>query len=546
LIHGLYSLPLVNCHELLGNRESNLGFGLSNAGSRLQCQCQYGLQTESNNSTTTSISSTTASTADQKRKMPTRTAVLTDTTNTGIDSSSAYLTSSLTSLSRSRSSNNLIVRTYKQATQLYLTRRFREAWHVLGTIVRGSEGQEGEENVHSNNYNVGNEDGGGGGDLSPAPVAQSSRGTRTKVWVFYLSLIHAVVELGAEEGGREFGGTENWRSIAKKAREGTVWGEIVARGYGGQEGEVDAEVVVNLATLLLGHMVDQRANQTRLETFLASSEDVAAGNSMSGYDGVSTPMSSHSVSPKALQARVKVLELYALHVLPEVGEWEYAREFVEGCGSLDEERKEGFLAALDGLREEREGLKRREVELQEQREREVQEEKMRRQQEDERRRAEEERLKVEREKQQKKERDAAAAAAAAANASANSINANANNSDTRGNTLSKNGSNGNNSNNNTRPNQPSRSARKPTPSSSQNNPAASANLLTRLTSLAHHLRHNLLGGSSLLSARLLMFIFAFILLASRRDMRVRLRRALAEGWDKVRRTVGMGVKVSYV
>jgi len=476
--------------------------------------------------------------------MPTRTAVLTDTTNTGIDtSSSAYLTSSLTSLSRSRSSNNLIVRTYKQATQLYLTRRFREAWHVLGTIVRGSEGQEGEENVHSNNYNVGNEDGGGGGgDLSPAPVAQSSRGTRTKVWVFYLSLIHAVVELGAEEGGREFGGTENWRSIAKKAREGTVWGEIVARGYGGQEGEVDAEVVVNLATLLLGHMVDQRANQTRLETFLASSEDVAAGNLMGGYDGVSTPMSSHSVSPKALQARVKVLELYALHVLPEVGEWEYAREFVEGCGSLDEERKEGFLAALDGLREEREGLKRREVELQEQREREVQEEKMRREQADERRRAEEERLKVEREKQQKKERDAAAAAAA--NASANSINANANNSDTRGNTLSNNGNNSNN--NNTRPNQPSRSARKPTPSSSQNNPAASANLLTRLTSLAHHLRHNLLGGSSLLSARLLMFIFAFILLASRRDMRVRLRRALAEGWDKVRRTVGMGVKVSYV
>ena len=290
--------------------------------------------------------------------MPTRTAVLTDTTNDPITSSSAYLSSSLTSLSRSRSSNNLIVRTYKQATQLYLTRRFREAWDVLGTIVRGTEGAEGEEET-INNSNDDDE-----ANLSPAPVAQSSRGTRTKVWVFYLSLIHAVVELGAEEGARVFGSTNKWRSIARKAREGTVWGEIVARGYGGQEGEVDAEVVVNLATLLLGHMVDQRANQARLETFLASSEDVAAGSLMGGYDGVSTPMSSHSVSPKALQARVKVLELYALHVLPEVGEWEYAREFVEGCGSLDEERKEGFLAALDGLREEREGLKRREVELQ--------------------------------------------------------------------------------------------------------------------------------------------------------------------------------------
>ena len=235
-----------------------------------------------------------------------------------------------------------------------------------------------------------------------------------------------------------------------------------------------------------------------------------------------------------------MLELYALHVLPEVGEWEYAREFVEGCGSLDEERKEGFLAALDGLREEREGLKRREVELQEQREREVLEEKMRREQEDERRRVEEEKVKREREIQQKKERDAAAAP---------TINANNNTGESRPNTLSNNGNgNGNGNGNNTHPNQPSRSARKPTPSSSQNNPATAnaATLLTRLTSLAHHLRHNLLGGPSLLSARLLMFIFAFILLASRRDMRVRLRRALAEGWDKVRRTVGMGVKVSYV
>jgi hypothetical protein len=462
--------------------------------------------------------------------MPTRTAVLTDTTNDPATSSSAYLSSSLTSLSRSRSSNNLIVRTYKNATQLYLTRRFCEAWDVLGTIVKGSGGVEGEEENTNNSNDEGN--------LSPAPVAQSSRGTRTKVWVFYLSLIHAVVELGAEQGSREFGSTDRWRSIARKAREGTVWGEIVARGYGGQEGEVDAEVVVNLATLLLGHMVDQRANQARLETFLASSEDVAAGSLMGGYDGVSTPMSSHSVSPKALQARVKVLELYALHVLPEVGEWGYAREFVEGCGSLDEERKEGFLAALDGLREEREGLKRREVELQEQREREVLEEKTRREQQDERRRVEEERVKRERELQQKKERDAAAAAA-----SSNALNTNNNSGESRAN------GSGNNINN-TRPNQPSRSARKPAPSSSQNNStaatASTATLLTRLTSLAHHLRHNLLGGHSLLSARLLMFIFAFILLASRRDMRVRLRRALAEGWDKIRRTVGMGVKVSYV
>lgn len=443
-----------------------------------------------------------------------------DTAHPSADS--AYLSSSLSSLSRSRSSNNLIVRTYKQATQLYLTRRFRESWDVLETIVNPDfdgngeaegQGQEGQEH-------------------GIAPVAQSSRGTRTKVWVFYLSLIHAVTEMGPEDGGREFGSADAWRAIAKKAREGTAWEEIVNRGYAGQEGEVDAEVVVNLATLLLGHMPDQKMNQARLEGFLASSEDV--GGAL-GYDGVSTPMSTHSSSPKALQARIKVLELYALHVLPEVGEWDYAREFVEGCGNLDEERKEAFLLALEGLKEEREGLKRREVELQEQRERELQEA-LRRKEREEKKRVEE----AERERQRHEQQQRDQAAKTAANTASNN---NSNNNESRPSALSNNGSNTNSnaSNGHTR-GQPSRPARKTSSNSQQ--PANAATLLTRLTSMAHHLRHNV--GPSLLNARLLMFLFAFLILASRRGIRVRLRRTLADGWDKVRRTVGMGVKVSYV
>jgi hypothetical protein len=454
--------------------------------------------------------------------MPSRTALYNDPS---APSDSAYLSSSLSSLSRSRSSNNLIVRTYKQATQLYLTRRFREAWDVLETIVHA--GSQDDEENDGQNHGI-------------APVAQSSRGTRTKVWVFYLSLIHAVVEMGAEDGAREFGGADAWRAVARKAREGLAWEEIVGRGYAGQEGEVDAEVVVNLATLLLGHMPDQRANQARLESYLASSED--AGAVAGYYDGVSTPMSTHSSSPKALQARVKVLELYALHVLPEVGEWEYAKEFVEGCGNLDEERKEAFLAALEGLKEEREGLKRREVELQEQRDREAQEE-LRRREQIEQKRIEEAEHERQRHLQQQKE-TAAKTASNTATAAASSSNV-----EPRTSALSNNSNSNSNSNSNTTPNgharggQPSRSARKP-PSNPQQPAANAATLLTRLTSLAHHLRHSV--GPSLLNARLLMFFFAFLLLAARRDVRVRLRRALADGWDKVRRTVGMGVKVSYV
>jgi hypothetical protein len=133
--------------------------------------------------------------------MPSR--VYGDVLDTAPSSDSAYLSSSLSSLSRSRSSNNLIVRTYKQATQLYLTRRFREAWDVLETIV------------NTDSQDEANEDGEGHGI---APVAQSSRGTRTKVWVFYLSLIHAVTEMGAEDGAKEFGGADAWRAVARHGK----------------------------------------------------------------------------------------------------------------------------------------------------------------------------------------------------------------------------------------------------------------------------------------------------------------------------------------
>jgi hypothetical protein len=154
-------------------------------------------------------------------------------------------------------------------------------------------------------------------------------------------------------------------------------------------------------------------------------------------------------------------------------------------------------------------LKRREVELQELREKEAQEEIRRREREMEEKRRVEEKLRLE---QQSQRENAAKTAASEPRTSALS-NSTTNNHNTRG-------------------NPPSRSARKPP---SQPAPTT-ATLLTRLTSLAHHLRQTI--GPS----RLLIFLFAFLLLASRRDLRVRLR----QGWDKVRRTVGMGVKVSYV
>lgn len=64
--------------------------------------------------------------------------------------------------------------------------------------------------------------------------------------------MNAVVELDPDEGKQAFGSAE-WRGLVQKVREGEVWEEVVKNGYGGVEGDVDSDVVINLfVPLLLG------------------------------------------------------------------------------------------------------------------------------------------------------------------------------------------------------------------------------------------------------------------------------------------------------
>lgn len=432
---------------------------------------------------------------------------------------SQYLSSSISSLSRSRSTNTLIVRTYKQATQLYLTKRFKEALETLEPIINPEAGEDDVEAAV---------DGEGDG---AAPVAQSSRGTRTKVWVFYLSLLHAIIELGAEEGRNTFGSTK-WRELVKKAREGTIWDEIVQHGYGSNEGEVDPDVVVNLATLLLGHMQDQKLNQQKLEAYLSASADAAHVAFL--QDGIATPMSNGTSSPRELTTRLKILELYSLHVLPANNEWDYAQQFIELNDMLDEERREAFLHALQSLKEEKDGTAERERELEELREREMQEQRAK----EEAKRREEERKEEERKKAAAAEAEKAARPSAAP--------------------ATRNGNNGR-----IHPQRPSSSsAQQPASSKASSKPQKKArppqrsneNLYTRASSVLHNLQHmvmqasrNLGSGTGRLALmRLLMFMVAFILLLARRDLRLKVKKAIEDGWGKVKQTVGMGVKVSYM
>lgn len=124
-----------------------------------------------------------------------------------------------------------IYKAYKQASTLFLTRRLSESLSTLNPLLTSP--------------SLPDEGASDEGALEPAPIENANRSLRIRVWSLYLTLLNSIIELGPEDGKAEFG-SNAWRSIASKVRDGTIWEEVVRFGYHGVEGDVDAEVVSNL------------------------------------------------------------------------------------------------------------------------------------------------------------------------------------------------------------------------------------------------------------------------------------------------------------
>lgn len=123
-----------------------------------------------------------------------------------------------------------ITKTYHQASTLFLTRRLPEALTTLLPLITPPQPADQD---------------GANGSMELAPVARAPRNTRIKVWSLYLTILNAVLELDPDEGKDMFG-TQEWRALCNKVRDGLVWEEVVRNGYHGVEGDVDSDVVINL------------------------------------------------------------------------------------------------------------------------------------------------------------------------------------------------------------------------------------------------------------------------------------------------------------
>ena len=112
--------------------------------------------------------------------------------------------------------------------------------------------------------------------------------------------------------------------------------------------------------MLLSQSPNQRKNQQRLETYLSApniadtetERPPARLSSGSGYPERDLKYGSGTDTPRDLETRIQIIELFALYVLPHNGEWEYATEFIQLNEMLDADRKEDFLQIICELQEE--------------------------------------------------------------------------------------------------------------------------------------------------------------------------------------------------
>ena len=297
------------------------------------------------------------------------------------------------------------------------------------------------------------------------------------------------------------------------------------------------------ATLLLAHGPSQKLTQERLETYLSASAldppnddshtEHSKSSSISHTDGASTP--------RDINSRLKIFEIYTLHVLPRNEEWEYARELIKLSEMLDEDRKEAFLQALQALQDERSFDSKKEQELQRQREQQAEDAK--RKEEDARMMEKE---KAEQEEKRRKQKEATRTSehdygldqSRRSGSPKASVKATATAAPNSAVTTSK------PKPSYSQPSRPSAPGKKPGAPPSGLYKRASLSLVSLQQAIIH--MGQSLANNPMAMLRVVLFLIALLMALARRDVRDRVVRVTGPAWAKIRGTVGMGVKVSYI
>lgn len=285
-------------------------------------------------------------------------------------------------------------------------------------------------------------------------------------------------------------------------------------------------------------------NQKRLETYLAASTTPNLDLSdhfppqqsprVSSRRRYSSRTQGGADTPRDLNARVKILELYTLHVLIRNNEWDYAREFISVSSVLDDERRDAFLQALQSLQEDQQEAERKELG-----DKQRQEEQLRHDVEEARRlRAENEerekrRIEEERAKREGGEIDYGVDTKSVGGSSTGrSRCSRPPTGEARPRSSKAKAANGAST---------GKSKAVAAPSLGARTVVMFANVRTMIRRMGSTVHTN-----PMLLLRFLAFIMGLVIMFGKKNIRERMARIVGTSWNKVKATAGMGVKVSYI
>lgn len=249
---------------------------------------------------------------------------------------------------------------------------------------------------------------------------------------------------------------------------------------------------------------------------------------------VRTNYNDGNTTPRDLASRIKILELYTLHILPRNNELAYAREFITLSEILDEERREAFLNSLQSQEDEMS--------------KDHDQGKVRVQGQEKNRESEREQVKrtvlEELEPRDGRLREEQKATGHKRTESEKDYGIDGPHPDfVNSKTTSR----------SPRPLTKLTKEPQPTnPRSSSSNKSAREGIYKRGLAIMNALQHLISNMTHSLSKnpipllRFVLFLMGLVAAVSRRDVKERVGRISSSSWDKIKRTVGMGVKVSYI
>lgn len=241
---------------------------------------------------------------------------------------------------------------------------------------------------------------------------------------------------------------------------------------------------------------------------------------------------------RELNARLRVLEIYTLHVLPANEEWDYAKDFVEMNDTLDNEKKDVFLQTLQSLQDEKNHDAKREEELQKQREQQLDD--ARRHDEEQETARQAQAKKTDQEERKRKESRPASEKGKSAEKAPPKAQTNASTSSKPSNQVA--------STTSTKvpavakpPSKPAKKAKPPPTTLFKRASLTLASIQNAILAMGQSLRSNPMA-----LLRTLLFTIALVVALARRDVRDRITRTKDTVLAKAKATVGMGMKVSYI